>query len=293
MGPVSVQGKLCLSILILCLGSPVLAQTYRSAVDLDTLRFQVWTYREEVPIPDGSDPAWPRDPSLRSPAIFGSESRESPAPQGILQTWQEDEATASSFLEAMARPSPFETTGPSGGSALEQELLARRVLELARYTASGMLYGFVFEYRPSDRARNVEEYFSLVPERIIDWGDSRLRISQDLGDWLRMDLEFAYDLSTQQRSFRQAWLAASVPDAQGRGRASILLDAAGYLEAIEDAVRVGIRSHAQGLTQDKPALVSGRILFREAPRVIVDSGDYQAQASFKIMVEEIKHYRVF
>ena len=241
---------------IFLLGSLLTAtsQTYLAASNADELRFRVWLYRDGLPTTDLADPADPRASGLRSEQLFEPVSSASP-----------------------------QTRLPA----------AAHLLELARYTANALTTGFSFGYTPSDRARSVAEYFELVPEPGPTWGDAALEAVTNYSDDRIVDYEFRYILSDAQKSYRSAWMGPSVPDARGTGTASLLDDLSGYIRAVQEAIKAGIRSHAQGLTHEKPAYVRGLVLLSEAPRVWAAQGMFHADLRFRVRILEVRHYRVF
>ncbi|MFQ3621364.1 MAG: hypothetical protein SNJ78_10540, partial [Spirochaetales bacterium] len=75
------------------------------------------------------------------------------------EVWKWEANTPSASPPSLSPPLP----SPPNLRSIEKEELYERILEEARYVFSGMVYGFVFSYTPSDKARRVEEEFLLEP----------------------------------------------------------------------------------------------------------------------------------
>ncbi|MEW5816327.1 MAG: hypothetical protein AB1798_13130, partial [Spirochaetota bacterium] len=59
---------------------------------------------------------------------------------------------------------------------LTREAALKQILEEAQFVFSGMMYGFKFQYTPSDKTRRVDEIYFVEPVSQIPWGDKGLKI---------------------------------------------------------------------------------------------------------------------
>ncbi|MFW6328849.1 MAG: hypothetical protein ACOC28_02035 [Alkalispirochaetaceae bacterium] len=169
-----------------------------------------------------------------------------------------------------------------------------RLLMEGRYVFSGMLYGYDFRYVPSDRTREVEQEFTLLPVARIPWGDPALRV---VSTRRRRDGAFAarlrYDLAEFQQVRYQAWRRSTVETSSGRGEGELLDGFDGKIAAVEEAVREAVRSHMRDETFNKPRIITGRALLEEPPRVYVVSGCYVAEVNLMLLIDEVVHYTTY
>jgi hypothetical protein len=178
---------------------------------------------------------------------------------------------------------------------LSAEAARRRVLEEARALLSVMIYGARFSYTPADAQRRKAEQFLLTPVAELSWGDARLRITESEVREARLYARVRYDLQDFQAARRRAWQSNAIPTAAGSGRASLFASAApaGKRLSLQEALKEAVRNHLRPVLFNKPREVRGELLLWEAPRVIVDSGDYRTAVSVKLRMQEIRAYSFF
>lgn len=176
---------------------------------------------------------------------------------------------------------------------LSRETAVRDLLEQARYTVSGMIYGFRFRYVPSDTARAVAEEFELDAVAEIPWGDPALfvRETRESGDLLFATVR--YELKEFQERRVTAWLSSRFRVSGGAGSAPIIGGNDARRVAVEQALRNAVRESARSITRDKPSEVRGRLVLAEPPRVYLQSGQYHATVRTRIEIQEITPYRSF
>jgi hypothetical protein len=168
-----------------------------------------------------------------------------------------------------------------------------RLLREAQFTISGMIYGFDFVYTPEYRARGVERSFELSPVTGIPWGDPRLVIREIHDDRTTLYGLIDYTLSAADHSRVRSWQQIDVERATGTGSAPLRAGLDGKIRAIEEALHSAVRSHLQGLYQNRPREVTGTVVLREAPRIRTVSGTYEARVRIFIHVTEVRKYRIF
>ncbi len=178
---------------------------------------------------------------------------------------------------------------------LSADAARQRVLEEARILLSVMIYGARFSYTPPDAQRRQAEQFLLTPVAELNWGDSRLRIAEAEVRDARLYARVRYDLQDFQAARRRAWQSNAIPTAGGTGHASLFASAApaGKRRSLEEALKESVRSHLRPVLFNKPREVRGELLLWEAPRVIVDAGDYLTTVNVKLRVREIRPYSLF
>ncbi len=178
---------------------------------------------------------------------------------------------------------------------LSAEAARERVLEEARTLLSAMIYGVHFSYTPSDAQRRQAEQFQLTAVAELRWGDPRLRIAEAEVRDGRLYARVRYDLQDFQSARRGAWQSNAIPTAAGAGRASLFASSApeGKRRSLEEAFKEAIRNHLRPVLFNKPREVRGELLLWQAPRVVVDAGDYLTVAAVKLRVQEVRAYSLF
>ncbi|NCN05006.1 MAG: hypothetical protein GW949_05195 [Spirochaetales bacterium] len=166
-------------------------------------------------------------------------------------------------------------------------------LEMARNFVSGMIYGYTYSYVPPDLSRRVTEEFILEPANRIPWGDERLSLEdyRDFESWVQMT--FRYRLSDEQVLLRRRWLGVQVQNSRGLGQAPLSLPPEGTAQAFEAGFLQAVRTYARGITQDKPAEISGRAILADSPRIWSDKGQFMADVKIQLTIDDLRYYEVF
>lgn len=170
----------------------------------------------------------------------------------------------------------------------------REALEsTARFVLSGMIFGWRFEYTPSDRARNVQEYFSLEPLAEISADNPCFSLShiQSLPPRLYARAEFTYDQAAA-HSFRH-WNSIVFKTGKGRGFGERKNETAGILQAYTNAIKQAIREYARTIEKNKPKEIRGNVKLREEPRLFADQGRIIAETDVLLDITAIIPYTVF
>jgi hypothetical protein len=173
------------------------------------------------------------------------------------------------------------------------ETARSRMLEEAAWVYGGVVWGFSFEYTPSDKARAIAERFSLEslgapPPGALAFAPGARKGERDES---RSIIEYRPPaaLSDQMASYAVGpWKSA-----QGVGKADMILGVKGRRAAYEDALRAALRSCLQGLEPNKPRLVRGRLVFERPPSLALIDGSYTSQARVRVMVVESLPYKVY
>ncbi|MCM1321315.1 MAG: hypothetical protein NC041_00735 [Bacteroides sp.] len=165
-----------------------------------------------------------------------------------------------------------------------------KISELAPFILEGMVFGWDFDYSPSDKARGVSEYFAYKPWENISADDSRISFHEPiiLDNKLRCYAEFFLSGSMRQRL--SAWNSVVYPKIQGTGRGSVSAGIDGQKAACCDAVKQGVRQYVRQFVKNKPKEISGTVLFRSAPRMYISDGFYIADLDFFLYVGTIVPY---
>lgn len=177
---------------------------------------------------------------------------------------------------------------------------AASILEEARWTFAGMIWGFDYSYTPSDRARAVEECFDIRPRFPEAIAAMRLHAASArlAGSTLLVTVEFYPEAPA--RAELASWKTVSAA-AQGRGSAPMLAAMAagsmGQVEARREATTVAIhealRAYLRTVTHNKPREVLGSFAFYAPPRIFVRDGNWVASVRLYTRVDQILSYGAY
>lgn len=170
----------------------------------------------------------------------------------------------------------------------------RSLKNTAPFLLSGMIYGWEFEYTPSDKTRNVEEYFSLNPIAEIKGDDSRINFTDVAFLDNRVYCWVEYSRTNEMIIYRQRWDSIQYPRVSGFGESKSTDSVEAIKEAITEAAKNAIRTYAQSQTKNKPKAVLGRILLKDFdPNIKIIKGKYTAYLDFFLYVDKIIQYSQF
>ena len=173
----------------------------------------------------------------------------------------------------------------------------REIKKLAPYVFEGIIFGFDFDYTPSEKTRNVDEYFELnfSRENYQSHKDFAKHISYEDGFFQDNALycwaEFHLTDDLYKRDSRK--YSISMPKTHGRGSGKVRDGEKGIENAFEDAIKKAIRSYAQTITKNKPKEITGTILITGEPRIFIQHGQYFVEGDFFIENMDITDYTVF
>ena len=186
-------------------------------------------------------------------------------------------------------PAPTRTAAPAEASGPP----AKDLRSLARFVLGGMVYGWRFSYTPSDRARRVDESFTLEPIAEIPDDDPRFSLSGFDPAYPRVSTwaEFLLDDTTSRRNVY--WKSVQFRSADGRGYGERERESAGIRDAYSDAVRAAVRAYARKLEKNKPKEIRGEVLLRENPRLFTEAGRFVADITVLVNLIEVVPYSTF
>jgi hypothetical protein len=167
------------------------------------------------------------------------------------------------------------------------------ILELARSWFSGMIYGFEFEYTPSDEARRVSEYFSLAPVYQIPWGDPSLEYLGYSEENEKIQMAFRYFTRDYERSRLRGWRSVALANIQGQASTRDRTDLASREESFDEAVKQALRNYFRAVVPNKPRLITGTIALLEMPRSYADGGMVHTTVRIAIDVGEIQPWETW
>lgn len=204
--------------------------------------------------------------------------------------------------DTLAPPAPegfLELEDPVWTPAYSAKELAQAVLKEASWVFSGMIWGFTFEYTPSDKARKVSEVFLLQPRGHIQQSSEGLRVLESTVESGVLSVNLLYYPALHEISECKAWNHAPYKSAQGRAYSPafppvIAMQADERVEAritaMTEAIKEAIREYARGITYNKPRIIRGVCGLLAQPQVIITSGQYLAQVKISLQITEIISY---
>lgn len=176
---------------------------------------------------------------------------------------------------------------------IPRDVALENLLEEARYVFSGMIFGFSFDYTPSDKIRSVEEQFTLRPIARIPWGDKQLSVVDTRREDKQLIARIRYDIAEYQKPWVSLWQGSSIPTATARGTGNVLKGFEEKIGAVEDGVKEAVRAYLRRRVYNKPKRITGECAFAEPPRIHADAGEYHAKVRIKLKIEEVRPYSAF
>ncbi len=170
---------------------------------------------------------------------------------------------------------------------------AERLADEAAYVFSGEIWGFQFEWTPSDKARNLGEVFRLEALGSIARADPRLHAGPARVEDGRLLAYVEYRPNAAELSLVEAAGKSPWKSVQGSGQGQFLKGEAGRKDAFEAAAKAALRELLRGLEPNKPRRVRGRLVFASVPRVGMVDGQWLVQARYRVEVQQLESYEVF
>ncbi len=167
------------------------------------------------------------------------------------------------------------------------------LLELARQWFSGMIYGYDFVYRPSDVARNVEEFFSLTPIFQIPWGDPSLEYTGYYEENEKIEMGFRYFTRNYEQARLRGWSSVRLVNIQGDASTRDRTDIRSREESFDEAVKQALRNYFRQVVPNKPKSISGSLALTEMPRSFADGGMVHSSVRIVIDVDEVEAWENF
>ncbi len=209
------------------------------------------------------------------------------------------------FADVLAPPAPegfSSVKDPTWKPSYTQQELADAVFTEASWVFSGMIWGFTFEYTPSDKARNIAEFFELAPRGSIKGGTGRLKVLETSIENNALLVNLLYYPGVNEASEYIAWKQATYKVCQGQGSGPafpplLSIEAKDQAEAriaaMTSAAKEALRSYLRGIVYNKPRIIRGTCAFLIQPSVIVASGQYLATVRLAASVTEIVSYGAY
>lgn len=182
---------------------------------------------------------------------------------------------------------------PGHAASDEDKPEYRDIDELARWITAGMIYGWKYEYSPSDRRRNVQEYFTLTPQGSIPEDDPSYSLTDLSIEYPRVSAWAQYTPNDTVVRWKRFWSSVTIQSGKGRGTGERIDGAAGIKAAYTNALKQAVREYARTLEKNKPREIHGEILIRDNPRLYPDAGRFVAEVSVSLTIREIIPWSIF
>lgn len=166
-----------------------------------------------------------------------------------------------------------------------------RLKKTAPFLLNGMVYGWRFEYTPSDKLRGVEEYFAT--EEINTINDADIVYTKPWFENNRVYCWIEYTRTPQMTWLLNAWKSIKTQKIQGRGTGKISDGFDGITAAADNALKNAVRSHYRGLLKNKPKEIDGRVIIRSTPKIGINAGQYTVELDFFLETDRIVKYTQF
>ncbi len=187
----------------------------------------------------------------------------------------------------LAEPVEGDGVPPSGTLTREREEEAvRAMLEEARWTFGGIIYGFDFLYEPADPDRGNPELFILEPRHALPTGDPSLTVAETLWVDKTLYVQIDYHMSPVQALRRDGWRSAALSVAGGTD-VSDMPGPGGRASARENALRRAVRDHLRARIYRPPRRIEGRLALAEPCRMAIAGGGWRASARIYLDIRDI------
>jgi len=167
-----------------------------------------------------------------------------------------------------------------------------RIKELGTFLITGMVYGWEFVYTPSDKARNVEEFFELKPISELSSSDI-ITYSDPFFEDNRINVWCDFVRNDYHIQNYNLWASIQNPVVHGKGKGPINKGFDGIIEAANMSVKEGVRQHFRAEIKNKPKEICGKILIKNQPVIGVVEGQYVIFLDFFLECDRIVKYKVY
>lgn len=186
------------------------------------------------------------------------------------------------------------TADSSAQSSGVFDVAVSQLKNVAPYFIQGMTYGWKFDYTPSDKARNVSEYFEFTP--ITGLSETEIKSivytkpwieNSDLWCWIE------YPRSDAMQRYYKSWLTIGHPHIKGTGYGKLTDGFDGIQNAAKEALRNAVREYERKIVKNKPKEIFGRVIIDDPPQIGLDAGRYRVTLDFFMETDRMIEYKKF
>jgi len=171
----------------------------------------------------------------------------------------------------------------------------KAIHQIVPFILEGYLYGWKFDYTPSDKTRNVTEFFDFSSVQSVVITDSHIAYDSPLitDTGTVFSCWITYSLLKYQIDLQQYRNSINFPKISGIGRAPIQDDTDGIIKAFTNAAKNAIRDYYSSIIKNKPKEITGTVYLTSEPRYYVDAGKYVATLDFYLEKDTIQLYHYY
>lgn len=182
---------------------------------------------------------------------------------------------------------------PGTATPENAEPLLTQLESLSRFVLAGMIYGWKYDYYPSDKTRGVAEEFTITPLGSIEPGDPSFTLTGLTAEYPRLSCWAQYVPNDETARWERHWSSVLYKTGTGRGSGQRTDGVGGIRSAYESALLNAVREHARKLEKNKPKEVTGEVRLRNGPRLFPEAGTFTAAIRVLITVDEVVPWRTF
>lgn len=178
----------------------------------------------------------------------------------------------------------------------DEPIFAHAVREMKKITPfllGGMVYGWEFDYTPSDKVRGVAEFFECTEIRSFADEAKFIKYEDPWFDESKVHCWVSFERSEAMIAAYNHWSDIKNPRILGVGGGSVSKGFEGIQEAAENALKDAVRTYFRKILKNKPKRITGTVLVNKVPAILIKSGKYQIQLDFFLQIGTIIEYSQF
>ena len=168
-----------------------------------------------------------------------------------------------------------------------------RMKQITPFLMNGMVYGWEFDYTPSDKLRGVPEYFEMKEIRPFDQESKKIHYEKPWFDESKVHCWAVFERDEGMVQSYDQWADVRNPRILGLGGGKVSKGFEGIQDAAHNALKDAVRTYYRTLLRNKPKQITGRVLINKVPAILINSGEYQIQLDFFLETGIIKEYQNF
>lgn len=155
-----------------------------------------------------------------------------------------------------------------------------RLKQVAPFLINGLVYGYHFEYTPSDKARNIKEYFEITPLGDISNTQGYITYKSPISKDNFIYVWVEYEKTPEEKLSSKAWQSITHKKISGHGKGKIERGFEGITDCVSDAVKNAVREHFRKVVKNKPREITGDVLIKGEPVLGIKTGYYTITLDF-------------
>ncbi len=168
-----------------------------------------------------------------------------------------------------------------------------RLKEIVPFFLEGMVCGWSFTYTPSDKTRNVEEFFEFKLLREFPNMESLINYTEPWVEENKLQCWIEFRCPPHLTAWRNSWKTLGYHRISGRGQGKLIDGFDGIHEAATMALKEAVREYARSITKNKPKEITGEVLVTGLPSIGLKSGRYIVDLDFFLNVSRIINYTIY